>query len=221
MDDLRFFVLFNSVSVISGRWAVDNERLCAMELRLRLRRYCLERESNSVRQISRQALNPLSYRGPVHAGSRWFDSHRRHMSERFFSDPMDQCALSWKIVVSEWRSVIAVSLNVGNFIKLYQTGKTVHVHAKTLQTQRGRMHGAGCARPWFRTADSLGESRTCNENWITTKTTTTVHASSMTLHAILKKILGGQNMLSSPKNYLKIRQLLKFYFGLAFFQKPN
>ena len=35
-----------------------------------------------------------------------------------FSDPIDQeihtyqCALSWKIVVSEWLSVIAVSLNV-------------------------------------------------------------------------------------------------------------
>ena len=36
MDDLRFYVLFISVSVISGRWEVDNERLCAMELRLRL-----------------------------------------------------------------------------------------------------------------------------------------------------------------------------------------
>ena len=43
MDDLRFYVLFNSVSVISGRWEVDNERLCAMELRLRLRRFHLER----------------------------------------------------------------------------------------------------------------------------------------------------------------------------------
>ena len=32
MDDLLFYVLFNSVSVISGRWEVDNERLCAMEL---------------------------------------------------------------------------------------------------------------------------------------------------------------------------------------------
>ena len=31
MDDLRFYVLFNSVSVISGWWEVDNERLCAME----------------------------------------------------------------------------------------------------------------------------------------------------------------------------------------------
>ena len=47
----------------------------------------------------------------------------------------------------------------------YQTGKTVHVHAKhyktrkTLQTQRRRTHGAGCVRQWFRTADPLGERR--------------------------------------------------------------
>ena len=39
IDDLRFYVLFNSISVISGRWEVDNEWLCAMELRLRLRRF--------------------------------------------------------------------------------------------------------------------------------------------------------------------------------------
>ena len=31
MDDLRFYVLFISISVISGRWADNNERLCAME----------------------------------------------------------------------------------------------------------------------------------------------------------------------------------------------
>ena len=43
------FILFNSISVISGRWAVDNERLCTMELSLRLRRFHLERGSNSVR----------------------------------------------------------------------------------------------------------------------------------------------------------------------------
>ena len=28
---------FQPYSVISGRWAADNERLCAMELRLQLR----------------------------------------------------------------------------------------------------------------------------------------------------------------------------------------
>ena len=30
---------------------------------------------------------------------------------------------------------------------------------KTLQTQRGRTHGAGCVRQWFRTAEPLGERR--------------------------------------------------------------
>ena len=37
MDDLRFYAPFNSISVISGRRLDDNERLCAMELSLRLR----------------------------------------------------------------------------------------------------------------------------------------------------------------------------------------
>ena len=54
MDDLRFF---DSISVISGRWADDNERLCAMKPRLRLRRFRPERGSNPDRYISRPALN--------------------------------------------------------------------------------------------------------------------------------------------------------------------
>ena len=32
MDDMRFYVLFNSISVMSGWWRVNNERLCAMKL---------------------------------------------------------------------------------------------------------------------------------------------------------------------------------------------
>ena len=47
MDCLRFYVLFNSTSVISGRCLDDNERLLAMEFRLRLRRS--KAGSNSVR----------------------------------------------------------------------------------------------------------------------------------------------------------------------------
>ena len=39
----------NNISVISGRWKVDNERLCAMDLRSRLRRFRLERGSHWVR----------------------------------------------------------------------------------------------------------------------------------------------------------------------------
>ena len=38
MDGLQFYVLLNSVSVISGRWTDGYERLCAMESRLRLKR---------------------------------------------------------------------------------------------------------------------------------------------------------------------------------------
>ena len=31
MEDMRFYVLFNIISVISGQWKVGNEKLCAME----------------------------------------------------------------------------------------------------------------------------------------------------------------------------------------------
>ena len=33
MDSLRFYVRFNGILVISGRWAGDNEKFCAMESR--------------------------------------------------------------------------------------------------------------------------------------------------------------------------------------------
>ena len=46
VDDLRFYVLFNSILVISGRHLDDNERLCAMELR----------ETNRTDQLSLQRL---------------------------------------------------------------------------------------------------------------------------------------------------------------------
>ena len=39
MDDFDFTSFFNSISVISGQWDVDNERLCAMEHRLLFRRF--------------------------------------------------------------------------------------------------------------------------------------------------------------------------------------
>ena len=38
MDDLQFYVVSNSISVISDRWAIDDKRLCATEARLRLKR---------------------------------------------------------------------------------------------------------------------------------------------------------------------------------------
>ena len=38
MDDMQFYVLFNSISVTPGQCAGDNERLCAMKFRSRLKR---------------------------------------------------------------------------------------------------------------------------------------------------------------------------------------
>ena len=38
IDDLRFKVIFNSISVLLGRLEGDNERLCAIKPRLRLER---------------------------------------------------------------------------------------------------------------------------------------------------------------------------------------
>ena len=64
-----------------------------------------------------------------------------------FSDPIDQdihtqCALSWKIGVSEWRSVIAVSLNVSSgVIKL----ANCTCACKNTKTQRGQKQGTECA----------------------------------------------------------------------------
>ena len=67
-----------------------------------------------------------------------------------FSDPTDQnihtqCVMGWKIVVAEWWSVTAVSLD-----------KTGMCTQNTTKTKR------------FRTAEPLGERR--YENWITITT---------------------------------------------------
>ena len=67
-------------------------------------------------------------------------------------------------MVSEWRSVIAVSLNVGGGVRLIKLAKLC-MCTQTLQTQRGRTHGTGCVRQRFRTAEPLGERR--YENWNT------------------------------------------------------
>ena len=93
----------------------------------------------------------------VHAGSRGFDFHRRHMAQQFFRynrpgypHPVrTQRALNWKLVVSEWRSVIAVSLNVGGGVrlikpaKLYMCTQTHYKHDEDGRTAPGvRGHGS-------------------------------------------------------------------------------
>ena len=46
MDDLGFYVRFNSISVISGQWMDDNGKLCVIEPCLWLRRLYLGWGSN-------------------------------------------------------------------------------------------------------------------------------------------------------------------------------
>ena len=87
-----------------------------------------------------------------------------------FSNPVDQdihtqCALSWKIVVSEWRSVSAVSLNVGGGIhlinpaKLYMCIQTHYKHDKDRHMAPGvRGHGS---------IPLSHSGNVVNENWIT------------------------------------------------------
>ena len=41
MASLRFYVIFNSISIISGRWVGENERMCVIEPRLRFKRFSL------------------------------------------------------------------------------------------------------------------------------------------------------------------------------------
>ena len=58
-----------------------------------------------------------------------------------FSDPVDQdictqCTLSWKIVVSEWRSVTVVSLNVGGGVPLIKPAKLCMCTQNTTKTMR-------------------------------------------------------------------------------------
>ena len=67
-------------------------------------------------------------------------------------------------MVSEWRSVIAVSMNVGRGVRLIKPANCTRAR-KTLHTRRGQTHGTGSVRQWFRTAEHLGERR--YENWNT------------------------------------------------------
>ena len=104
---------------------------------------------------------------PLHAGSRGFDSHRGHMSERFFRSNSPGYPHSESSELEN--SCIRVAVGDCSVTERrrwrppYQTVQTAYAH-KTLQTQRGRTHGAGCVRQWFCTAEPLGERHYENSN---------------------------------------------------------
>ena len=104
----------------------------------------------------------------LHAGNRRFDSHLGHMSERFFRSNRP----GYLHPVSSELENSGIRVAVGNcsvterrqWRPPYQTGKTVHVHAKHYKHNEDRCT-ALCVRQWFPTAEPLGEWR--YENWNT------------------------------------------------------
>ena len=100
----------------------------------------------------------------LHTRSRGFDSDREHMSERFFHSnrPGYPHPVSFELENSGIRVAVGDCsvTERRRWRPPYQTGKTVHVHAKHYTA-----HGAGCVRQWFRTAELLRERR--YENWNT------------------------------------------------------
>ena len=79
-------------------------------------------------------LGPVDRVLALHAGSRGFDSHRGHMSERFFRS--NRPGYSHPVSSELENSGIRVSVSDCSVTECrrwrppYQTGKTVHVHAK-------------------------------------------------------------------------------------------
>ena len=85
----------------------------------------------------------------LHAGSRGFDSHRGHMSERFFRSNRP----GYPHPVSSELEISGIRVAVGDcsvterrrWRPPYQTGKTVHVHANATNTTRTDARRRVCA----------------------------------------------------------------------------
>ena len=91
-----------------------------------------------------------------------------------FSDPIDQdirtkWALSWKIVVSEWRSVTAVSLNVGGGVRHIKLAKLCMCTQNTTNTTRTDARRRVCAAMvpyrWATRGTSLRELEYTHTLW--------------------------------------------------------
>ena len=72
----------------------------------------------------------------LHAVSRGFDSHRGHISERFFRSNRRGYPHPVSAELENWRSVIAVSLNVGGGVRLIRPAKLCMCTQNTTNTTR-------------------------------------------------------------------------------------
>ena len=65
-DDLQLYILFTSITVISGLWECSSKRLCAMEPNLRLEKFSLFSDSKLGllgQQVSAYRIYPAIRRG--------------------------------------------------------------------------------------------------------------------------------------------------------------
>ena len=125
----------------------------------------------------------------VHA----FDSYRRTCPNDFPIQQTNiriQCALSWKLVVSEWRSVIAVSLKVGGGVRLIKPAKLY------ICTQKHFEHNEdGCTAPGVRGHGSIPLSHTGNVVTRIIKTIPVLGLDSLPPHQFFSLVVGS----SRPK----------------------
>ena len=82
----------------------------------------------------------------------------------------------------------------------YQNRQNCTLARKTLHPRRGRMHGAGCVRQWFRTAEPLGERR--YENWNTHDTDWGSHQRHVFSLHFIKDLISQKPFRSSPLNHI-------------------
>ena len=105
----------------------------------------------------------------LHTGSRGFDSHQGHMSERYFRS--NRPGYPHPVSSELKNSGIRVAVRDCNVTEHrwwrppYQTGKTVHVHAKHYNHHEdGYTVRARYVWQWFCTTEPLGECRCKNWN---------------------------------------------------------
>ena len=73
MDDFRFYVFFNSISVIPPLWEFDNERLCAMEIEKISPQDVIKLSARSIGQhLTHWATRAPQIRGGIEENSKVF-----------------------------------------------------------------------------------------------------------------------------------------------------
>ena len=139
----------------------------------------------------------------LHAGSRGFDSHRGHMSERFFRSNRP----GYPHPVSSELEISGIRVAVGDcsvterrrWRPPYQTGKTVHVHTNTANTTRTdarrRVYAAMVPYRWATRGTSLRELEYTHTSLVD------FFLSEFLANGRIKKETGGREVASIPGGF--------------------